>query len=216
MVKRVHVLKENINKSRWYDGLLYSMAMDPVVGKSFSKTISQYVSAGSSVIDIGCGVGSVARELSNKCSHVTGIDLSIKMVNYARKRLAAASIYNVEILLGSAADLSSQVYRTYDYAVMTQFLHEIRDDDRNRVMEKIKEIAREFIIADFIAPCPDSISGRMISFLEMLAGKEHNDNFRDWLGRGGLDGFLDRHGLTVIDERNFSTGVGKIVKAKAM
>ncbi len=208
-------MSEDINKSRWYDGLFYSITADPIAGKSFAKPIARYVTDNSSVIDIGCGVGSVVLELAKRCSHVIGVDLSPKMVSYARKRLAAASIGNAEILHASATELSSQVSRTYDYAVMTQFLHEIPADIRDRVMEEVKKIAREYIIADFIAPYPDTFQGKMIRLVEKSAGKEHNANFKDWLEQGGLDGFLRRHRLSVIEERVFSTGVGKIVKTKA-
>ncbi len=208
-------MDNTINSSRWYDGFLYSISMDAMVGKSFVKTISGYITDNSSVLDIGCGVGSVVMGLSVKCGHVTGMDLSDKMVTYARKRLAAASVDNAEILHGSAVDLLPGMARTYDYAVMTQFLHEISGDARDRIMEQAKKVAREFIIADFTAPYPDTPSGRIIRFLEMAAGKEHYTNFRDWLEKGGLDGLLGRHDLAIVEERIYSTGVGKIVKAKA-
>jgi ubiquinone/menaquinone biosynthesis C-methylase UbiE len=208
-------MNTDINRSRWYDGLFYSLVVDPIAGKSFARPVSHYGSDNSTAIDIGCGVGTVVAVLAKKCTHVTGVELSPKMVSYARKRLAAGSIRNAEILHASAADLSSTVTRKYDYAVMTQFLHEIPADLRDRVMDEVKKIAREFIFADFIDPYPDTFQGTMIRLVEMSAGKEHNANFRDWLGKGGLDGFLRKHGLSAVEERIFSTGVGKIVKAKA-
>ncbi len=208
-------MSTNIDKSRWYDGLFYRMTVDPIAGKSFAKPVAHYVADNSSAIDIGCGVGSVVLELAKQCSHVTGVDYSPKMVSYARKRLAAVSIGNAEILYASAAELASRVSRTYDYAIMTQFLHEIPADIRDRVMEEVRKIASEYIIADFIVPYPDTFQGKIIRLVEMSAGKEHNTNFRDWLGKGGLDGFIRKHGLSVVEERIFSTGVGKIVKAKA-
>ncbi|HPL15955.1 MAG TPA: class I SAM-dependent methyltransferase, partial [Spirochaetota bacterium] len=179
-------MDENKNKSRWYDGLFYSITIDPIAGKSFAKPISRYVSENSSIIDVGCGTGSVVLELAKRCYHVTGIELSPKMVNFARKRLDAASINNAEILQMSATELSSKVSRTFDYAVMTQFLHEIPAEIRDKVMGEVKKVAREFIIADFIAPYPSTLQGMMIRFVEMSAGKEHNANFGDWLGKGGL------------------------------
>ncbi len=207
-------MSEDITRSRWYDGFFYSLMVDPIAGKSFAKPVSKYVSDNSSAIDIGCGVGTVVAGLAKKCSHVSGIEVSPKMVGFARKRLAAMGVGNVELIHGSATELSSLVSRTYDYAVMTQFLHEIPADIRDRVMEEAKKIAREFIIADFIAPYPETFQGKMIRIIEMSAGKEHNANFKDWLAKGGLDGFLHLHGLSMAEERIFSTGVGKIVKAK--
>ena len=199
--------------SRWYDGFFYGLTIDRIAGRSFARPVSRYVPENSSVIDIGCGVGSVVSELARKCSRVTGVDLSPKMTDFTRKRIAAAGLANVDILTASAAELSSHVSGTYDYAVMTQFLHEIPANVRDLVMSETKKVAGMFVIADFLAPYPDTFQGRMIKFVELSAGKEHNANFRDWVERGGIDGFLKKHGLKVLEERIFSTGVGKIVKA---
>jgi SAM-dependent methyltransferase len=206
-------MNANNNNSRWYDGFFYSLIIDPIAGKSFAKPVSRFVADKSTAIDIGCGVGTLVAALSKKCSHVSGVDISSKMSAFARKRLASAGITNADIMNISATELSSKIQRKYDYAVMTQFLHEIPADARDRVMIEAMKIANEFIMADFIAPYPDTFKGRMIRLVEMSAGKEHNANFKDWVGNGGLDGFLKQHGLKVIEERVFSTGVGKIVKA---
>jgi ubiquinone/menaquinone biosynthesis C-methylase UbiE len=206
-------MKKEKGISRWYDGFFYSMVVDPIAGKSFAKPISNYVSVNTTAIDIGCGVGTVVAALAEKCSHVTGVDLSPKMTAYTRKRLAVACVTNADIIECSATELSLKVSRTFDYAIMTQFLHEIPADARDMVIQEAMKVAKEFIIADFLAPYPDTFSGKMIRFVEMSAGKEHNANFKDWVAKGGIDAFLKKHGLTVREERVFSTGVGKIVKA---
>ena len=201
------------NASRWYDGFFYWLTIDRIAGRSFAKPISRFVSENSTALDIGCGVGSLVAELSKKCSHVTGVDLSPKMTDFARKRLAAAGVTNADILNSSAGELSTHVGRRYDFAIMTQFLHEIPAGLREKVMNEAMKVAEVFIIADFLTPYPDTISGRMIRLVEMSAGKEHNANFRDWIAKGGIDGFMKMHGLRAMEERMYSTGAGKIVKA---
>ncbi len=200
-------------RSRWYDGLLYRLGADPIAGGSFLGTVSSCVFDNASVIDIGCGVGTLVVGLAAKCSRVTGVELSPRMAAYAGKRVAARGIRNAEIVLASATELSSRVSGWYDFAVMTQFLHEISADVRDAVMAEALKVAREFIIADFIAPFPVTLQARVIRVLEMAAGREHNGNFREWLDRGGLDGFLEYHGLKIVNERRFSNGTGKIVRA---
>ncbi|MBN2077951.1 MAG: class I SAM-dependent methyltransferase [Spirochaetes bacterium] len=200
-------------RSRWYDGFLYRMGADPIAAGAFLKTVSSYVSDHESVIDIGCGVGTLVVGLAGKCSRVTGVELSPRMAAYAGRRLKARGIRNAQIILASATDLSSHVPGRYDFAVMTQFLHELSDEVRDGVMSEALKVAGGFIIADFIAPFPDTLKGRLIRLLEMCAGREHNRNFRKWLEGGGLDGFLERYGLKVVQERRFSNGAGKIVKA---
>lgn len=50
---------------------------------------------GATVLDIGCGAGTYARALAERAAQVTGIDLSGKMVEYARENSAAAGCSNV-------------------------------------------------------------------------------------------------------------------------
>ncbi|HOD15625.1 MAG TPA: class I SAM-dependent methyltransferase [Spirochaetota bacterium] len=206
-------MTDKLNASHWYDGLFYSLTIDRIAGQSFARPVSRYVSQNSTALDIGCGVGTLVAELAKKCAHVTGVDLSPKMTDFARKKLAAAGMTNTDIMNVSAGELSAHVGRRYDYAIMTQFLHEIPAGLREKVMDEAMKVANEFIIADFLAPYPDTFKGRMIRFVEMSAGKEHNANFKDWVAMGGIDAFLRRHGLKINEERIFSTGVGKIVKA---
>ena len=41
-----------------------------------------------SVLELGCGVGRIGRELAPRCNHWTGVDISSKMIAHARERLA--------------------------------------------------------------------------------------------------------------------------------
>lgn len=50
---------------------------------------------GATVLDIGCGTGTYARALAERAAQVIGIDLSGKMVAYARENAAAAGCSNV-------------------------------------------------------------------------------------------------------------------------
>lgn len=50
------------------------------------------VKPGSSVLDVGCGVGRWSRRLAARGAHVTGIDLSPTMVAEARRRAAAEGV----------------------------------------------------------------------------------------------------------------------------
>ena len=44
-----------------------------------------------SVLELGCGVGRIGRELAPRCNHWTGVDISSKMIAHARERLAQLS-----------------------------------------------------------------------------------------------------------------------------
>jgi len=50
----------------------------------------------STVLDIGCGPGKFAREFARTAKHVTGVDISAKMLAYARENVAAEGLTNTE------------------------------------------------------------------------------------------------------------------------
>mgnify|MGYP001426105505 FL=1 len=79
-------MTDKLNASHWYDGLFYSLTIDRIAGQSFARPVSRYVSQNSTALDIGCGVGTLVAELAKKCAHVTGVDLSPKMTDFARKK----------------------------------------------------------------------------------------------------------------------------------
>jgi SAM-dependent methyltransferase len=52
------------------------------------------VKPGSTVLDVGCGVGRWSRRLAARGAHVTGVDLSPTMIAEARRRAAAEGLAN--------------------------------------------------------------------------------------------------------------------------
>jgi SAM-dependent methyltransferase len=45
------------------------------------------LNAGDRILELGCGVGRIGRELAPHCAHWTGVDISEKMITHARDRL---------------------------------------------------------------------------------------------------------------------------------
>lgn len=67
-----------------------------------------------SVLDIGCGTGSLAAFLAPLCSTVTGIDLNARMTDRARVKCGNAT--NVEIVTGDVAKIDAIFAgRTFDF-----------------------------------------------------------------------------------------------------
>ncbi len=62
-------------------------------------------SADDTVLDVACGPGLVACEFARNVRHVTGIDLTEKMIAEARIRQAAESLSNMDWRIGSATEL---------------------------------------------------------------------------------------------------------------
>jgi SAM-dependent methyltransferase len=202
------------DRTSWYDGLFYRLMIDPIAGKRLAGPVGKCVEEGSSIIDIGSGTGSLVLALAPRCRRAVGVDLSSKMVRYAAKRLASrARLSRAEFFHVDGAGMAERFQETFDYAIITQVLHEVRPEVRAKIIAEARKIARMAIIVDFAAPFPRKLFSRFVRLVELSAGKEHNKNFREWYDAGGIDGFVRREGLTVQAERLLKPGVVKIVKA---
>jgi len=211
------VRREFKDRTSWYDGYLFEKIMEKRSSEMFVGPISALIEDGSSVIDIGCGIGSLVFNLSPKCSKVVGIDASSKMINYAKKRRMKKEYNNIEFHHLCASLLPETFSDRFDYGVMGQILHETSEDLRNTIIEGAKKITNKLIISDYIAPLPRNIYGAMIKFVESIAGSEHNRNFKSWQSHGGLEGFISSRELKVEEVRPYmlkgkELGIGKIVK----
>lgn len=63
------------------------------------------VGSDDTVLDVACGPGLVACEFARFAKSVTGIDLTEKMIEEARRRQATESLSNIDWRIGSATDL---------------------------------------------------------------------------------------------------------------
>jgi SAM-dependent methyltransferase len=76
--------------------------LDPAVRSAWSDLLQQYVPPGSTVLDLGCGTGSLSVLLAEQGHVVTGVDLSPRMVAAARAK-AARHGTDVSFFIGDAA-----------------------------------------------------------------------------------------------------------------
>jgi len=205
------------DRTNWYDGYLFEKIMEKRSREMFVKPISALIEDGSSVIDIGCGIGSLVLSLSPRCKKVVGIDVSSKMISYAQKRLMKERYPNVEFHHLCASLLSEVFSERFDYGVMNQILHETSGSMREILIEEAKKVTTTMIISDYRAPLPKNIYGAMITFVEYIAGSEHNSNFKSWQFYGGIERFIATHGFKVKEVKPYQLGgkdigIGEIVK----
>jgi SAM-dependent methyltransferase len=210
--------KEFQDRTNWYDGYLFEKIMEKRSREMFVGPISALIEDGCSVIDIGCGIGSLALNLSSRCRKVVGIDVSSKMINYAKRRQMRGNYPDVEFHHLCASFLPEVFPDRFDYGIMGQILHETTEDLRSTIFEGAKKVASKLIIADYVAPLPKNMYGVMIKFVESIAGSDHNRNFKSWQSNGGLDAFISRQGLQIEEVKPYRLGgkeieIGKIAKA---
>jgi SAM-dependent methyltransferase len=77
------------------------------------------------VLDIGCGVGRLSRALASRAAHVTGIDVSPKMLERARE--LNADVANVEWIVGDGVSLGGVADASVDVVVSHVVFQHIPD-----------------------------------------------------------------------------------------
>lgn len=99
---------------------LYSLGNPELLERTTREVIAQLelwniVSPKRVVLDIGCGIGRIASELSPRVKEVHGIDVSAKMIETAMRR--CAPLENVRLTKGSGRDLREYSDRSFDAAI---------------------------------------------------------------------------------------------------
>jgi SAM-dependent methyltransferase len=194
--------------AKWYDGFIYSKFITPFEGEMMDL-VDELVPTGSTVIDIGCGAGSLALKLSTKCKKVTGVDISNRMIAYANSQKEKMQAANVTFICENVSTMGTIHGGQFSFAIVCLCLHGMSWKTRQDVMKSCFSLSQRVILADFISPFPRGIVGTGQILLEIIEGRESFGNFKEWQRKGGIDGFIEQMGVSVIDERRWSNGFGK-------
>ncbi|MBU1056421.1 MAG: class I SAM-dependent methyltransferase [Proteobacteria bacterium] len=203
-----------IDKFHYYDGKPYEIIFDRAM-KGMRHCFIDKIEAGTKVIDIGCGIGSLVFDLAEKCSFVTGVEISSKMFEYAKSRQQKKGIQNVQLLHGDATNISDIKDQQFDYATFSMVIHEMPPDLRIKALLEAKRIAKKLIILDFAAPQPANIMGVMSRIIEFLAGIDHFKCFLDFQRNNGISKLLESCQLSIYNESTLKKGAIKIVSAQS-
>ncbi|MBK7105231.1 MAG: class I SAM-dependent methyltransferase [Ignavibacteriae bacterium] len=186
------------DKKHWYDGIFYDKIIAPNQDKMFEQ-IKRIVGKDNSVLDIGCGTGRLAFQLSDHCRKIVGIDLSSKNISVAKSN-HNGNFKNVEFVHGDIKKISSGDSEKFDFAILTYVIHEVPEKERLELLSAIKKVSNKIIIGDYITPTPNSFGGKLIVVVEYLAGKDHYNNFKNYVKNGGLDYLIKEANLKKISE----------------
>jgi len=182
------------DKSLFYYGALYHRLFDPQLAEA-REIVIDLITEGSAVLDIACGTGELCFALrERKRCRVVGIDLSLRMLEFARN---ANPFQDVTFVHQDASDLSAFGDHSFDYATMLVFMHELPGAQQIRVLKEALRVAKRVVIVDSVAPLPRNAGGIGIRIVEATFGRDHHDNFKDFLAGGGIRGILRKSGLPV-------------------
>ena len=144
------------------------------------------------VLDIGCGAGNNTLKLAQGCGafHCDLVDLSLPMLEAARRRLAGRLGGNIRVFQGDFRDIDLPEAR-YDVILAAAVLHHLRDDrDWERTFAKIFRLTApggSVWITDLVAHEADAVQALMWqrygAYLAELGGEDYRDRVFAYIDR---------------------------------
>jgi SAM-dependent methyltransferase len=120
-------------KARFWDRIAVKYAADPIADmagyENTLRRVQGLLSADQDVLEIGCGTGTTALRLAPFTRRLLATDVSARMIDIARVRLAAAPVPQLSF---AVADADTPVAGSSEYGAVLAFnvLHLVTDLDR--------------------------------------------------------------------------------------
>lgn len=138
----------------------YEAAMDRLtlgrIGAMKREIAAGAVGAGSRVLELGCGAGTLAILLARRGAAVVGLDASERMVALARRRVAEAGLAgDVQLRHLSVMEIDSLPRGSFDRVVATMLLSELSEEEIAFVLHEARRLlvpGGELVIGDELAP----------------------------------------------------------------
>jgi len=199
------------NKNHWYDGWFYDKFIAPNQDVTFVQMM-RMIEQGSRVVDVGCGTGRFVLKIADRVKKVIGVDLSAKNINFANYLKSNSNNNKINFIHTDAMHLSKVLEEKFDYATISYVIHEMDISLRVPLLNELRKIADNIIIADFAIPMPYNRRGILNRSAEFLAGQDHFKNFLSFSRNDGIKGLVKDANLKVINEKTDKTKTSSIVK----
>ncbi len=114
------------------------------------EIVSAWVESGHDVLEVGCGTGSLAAMMIRCGAHVTGIDISAKMLATARKNAPEAEFIHM-----TATEIGKLGADRFDRIVATLSLSELSEDELDfviRISFVLLKAGGKLVVADEVPP----------------------------------------------------------------
>ena len=201
------------DKFHWYDGWFYDKFIAPNQDGTF-RIMQAMMDKDSTIVDVGCGTGRFVFQAGKKFDSVVGVDLSSRNIKLANQILEKIEQPNISFIHANAEELKNHLDKKFDYSTISYVIHEMPIDIRMKILETLKAISNEIIIGDYYVPQPRNKRGISNKIAEILAGKDHFNNFKSFVKNGGLPGLVKEAGMTIVQQKQGVHGTSLIVKIK--
>ena len=207
-------------KTRYGTGAVftYRNVIDPMIYPLRPRIVRLCIELGvREILDIASGTGAQCRMLGQAGIQATGLDLAEAMIATAR----GLGGNHTDYVLGSATELPFDNDR-FDACLLLLALHEHQENERTVMLDEALRVLRtdgHLILAEYQQPANRRslhLPWQLIRFIEHAAGGEHRAGFLDFVARGSLSGFLQRHGLGAVREVRSHFGTIRIVAITAL
>lgn len=188
---------------------LYDTIFGPLTVGLRAIGMKMYPAAnGMRVLDIGCGTGAHLSLYQEAGCEVFGIDPSPAMLEVARKRLGDGA----DLRSGDAANMPFDDAH-FDLVTAMLVLHELPPATRSAILSEAMRTLKpdgRLLLIDFHPGPVRGLRGwqskAIITLSELLAGREHYRNYRQFMAQNGLPSLVAAHDLKVDKERIVAGG----------
>lgn len=179
--------------------------------RDIKREVASFVGPGQSVLEIGCGTGSLAALMTERGAEVTAIDVSEPMLAVAREAAPAAKLFHM-----TATEIDRFGASSFDRIVSTLVLSELSSDEVDYVLRATTLLLKPggtLVLADEVRPggwrrVAASLVRLPLAALTFLLTQNTTHALDDFEGR------IERAGLRVLSRKSFLFGTLALVVAE--
>jgi ubiquinone/menaquinone biosynthesis C-methylase UbiE len=161
---------------------------------------------GWSVLDVGCGTGTMLERYAGAGCAVSGVDVSPAMLDRARARLSPGA--DLHLIDGAVLPFDDG---TFDRVLTSMVIHEVADHDRDAFLAEMVRVTNDggsIVITEFrfgpLRGAKARIIKPLVWLIERFAG--HYSGYRSFRASGGMPALAARNHLDIDREKIVAGG----------